>query len=111
MTDFERSFSNPEIIEFHTNGSEEVDRVTVLIHNDEGSEFTLTLEAAAEHDESVARAEREGEEVDPAGCEPVFIIPGAVITPEDVDDVTASPPRLLAKYLVQQAADSEQIAS
>ncbi len=111
MTEFIPPVSSLDVAEVHSCGEGDYDRATLIVVDDAGSEFTLTIEAAAQHDLSVLQGLQEGEftEEDET-VEPVFIVPGTKIDPEDLGRIIATPAELLIKYLVEQDP-VEKIAS
>lgn len=100
---------NYELTSFHELSDGRVTSVGLFVMDSLGVTYSLELGTA---DAVAARlAAEEDTELDPADREPVFVVPGDRIEPDDIDTVLSGiAPELLGQFVVLQEDDENSVA-
>ena len=97
-----------ELTSYHEQPDGRVTSVGIFVMDSMGETYSLELGTA---DAVAARmAAEEDSEFDPADREPVFVVPGDRINPDDIDTVLGGiSPELLGKFVVLQEGDNDSV--
>lgn len=106
MSEFEPPITNSEILSYHEISDGFIDKATLAITDAKGQSFTLAVESQIEHDKRLIDEVR-SEGVPEGEAEPVFVMPGDKLGPEDLDEVLGLPAKTLSRYLVRQELEQE----